>query len=562
MNSKLKSLFLLCILTINLEILYSQNPSINSPEYKILTPFEQINGSKSEAGRKEYLALAKYKNEYALLFENVVINDYSIKVDKYDTKNTVLEIKFYNPKKIGSTSYSCNDIIQLTPCEFQPESNSKGFLISFCLPNELAYDLKNSLLSEIKIIEISGNSKLTTPHGPSSSQKNYFQKYSSKITSKKGTYINVDKYKAKPIPLYSLILKNKEELKKSLGSPINQSISKHSFAEYRNDTVLHYNVPNGKYEITFKHNLSYRVTFYPSENIAGSSSYYLDKYFNNGYPFELKNCNCGDYTVKTGSSSSGNLSYDKSLNHYFKDEKVHVLKIKTEGRTIKYAEALVYKDESLLTITKSKEEIFIENIPDTIFSTKAVCELNNWKYDESMFKKIRKQFPETVSNLSLNYSCKEKECAGNVELIIKWISNNGGSSMQVTYDENQENSSCISKQLAGQLKRSLLNNRRPKIYDHYINCNDTLTAKINETTITVLKYQSNIKFENNTINDDLKTFISDNDRNLRIKDNNLTELKVIEMLFDNTNYKIGIIKLSEKELNMFDLKKMKKKYIY
>jgi hypothetical protein len=544
---------------IKVDFAFGQSPTIQSDEYKILTQFEQINGSKDVNGAKEFMALASYNDHYAILMENVVINDYSTKVQYYDKEETSMVLQFLYQKKQGNTSVSYWDKILLKPCDIQPKSNTKGFLMAFELSNEYAFDIKGKTLSSITLIEESGNSKLNTPHGPSTYTEGFFIRNESKIISKQGTFIDLENYKANKIPLYSLLLQKKQDIIKHMGAPNNKSISEHPFAEYRNDSVYNYENNIGYYEISFKGDISYYITFLPKIKIAGTDSYFLKKYLNDKYPFDIENKFPQDYTVKQGSSSSGD-SYENSLMYYFKDDIVHKIALISKGRFVEKAEVYVYKDENLLTSTKSQKELFKEKIDETVFSTKEVCKENGWDYNQSMFNKIRKQFPEIVQNENWSFACTDKTCSGNLQLIINWISKNGSSSMKVFPIEN--GTSCISSQLAYYLTNSLSSSNRPKIYGEYVNCSDTLYGKIIESNISVFKSASSLKFNNPTIDKNIKDYVLNNIQKLKLNEDCVFELRILDLEFESTVYKIGLIKISQKELNKLELAKMRKDYIY
>lgn len=543
---------------VKVDFVFGQNPIIQSDEYKVLTQFEQINGSKDVNGAKEFMALATYKDHYAILMENVVINDYSTKVKNYEKEETSMELRFYYHKKHGNTSVSYSDKILLKPCDIQPKSNTNGFLIAFELSNEYAFDIKGKNLSGITLIEESGNSKMTTPHGPSTNTKDFFIRHESKIISKQGSFVDLNKYKTNKIALYSLLLQNKQDILKKMGAPNKKSISEHPLSVYRNDSVYHYENNIGLYEISFKGDISYYITFFPKIKIAGTDSYFLKKYLNDKYPFELENKSYQDYTVKQGSSSSRS----NSLMYYFKNDIVHKIALSTKDRFVEKAEAYVYEDANLLVATKSQKELFKEKIDETVFSTMDVCRENGWDYNQSMFAKIRKQFLEMVQKENWSYACTDKTCFGDVKLIVNWISKNGGSSMKVSPVEIENETSYISTQLAYKLKNILSNNNRPTIYGEYVNCNDTLYAKILETNCTVFKSASNIKFDNPSMDKNIKDYVLNNAQKLRLKDNCVFELKILDLEFEKNVYKIGLIKLSQKELSKLELAKMKKKYIY
>jgi hypothetical protein len=247
--------------------------------------------------------------------------------------------------------------------------------------------------------------------------------------------------------------------------------------------------------------------------------------------------------------------------YYFKDDIVHKIGLSTKGRFVEKAEAYVYKDEKLLTTTKSEKELFKERIDETVFSPKEVCRENDWEYNQSMFAKFRKQFPEMVQKVNWSYSCADKNCSGNVELIITWISKNGSSSMKIFPIENTNESSSLSIQLANKLKSLISNSNRPKIYGEYVNCNDTLFAKILESNISIFKNPSAIKF-NTAIDEKTKDYILDNAQKIRLSDNNIYELKILTMDFDGAEYNIGLVKTSQKQLNMIEIAKAKKKYTF
>jgi hypothetical protein len=244
---------------LKIDFVLCQNLTIQSDEYKVLTQFEQVNGSKSTDGAKEFIALSSYGDHYAILMENIVINDYSEKVQVYEIDETSLELQFFNVKKEGNSSYSCSDKILLKPCNIQPNSNTKGFLIAFELSKEYAFDIKGKTLSNIKLIEKSDNSKMTTPHGPTTETKDFFIRHQSKITSKKGSFVDLERYKTDKIPLYSLLHQVKRDIINSMGAPSKKNISKHSLAKYRNDSVYHYENIIGNYEISFKGDISYYI---------------------------------------------------------------------------------------------------------------------------------------------------------------------------------------------------------------------------------------------------------------------------------------------------------------
>lgn len=316
---KLKTI-LLSLLTFTCLYSFSQNPTIEGTDFKLLSPFVKFNKSETNL---LYMALAKTSDGYVMLLENV-LKDYSETL--LDTSGLSLTLSPYKKMKHSSSKYGWRERDEFTimPYKVQPKSNTKGSLIAMFLSNEHAYDLKGTYLYTIEFTKRVLDSKYgvdQSTFGFKVKPESFFVKYSSKISSKQGSYENIENYKIKKIVLYSLMSKSIKQIEEKIGAPSEGVIFDGYYPGNDGDSLYTFKTDDGIYEFWVDTSgVSSTIAFTPSKKFKNASKTYITF----GYPFELDNCNCGKSTVKK-SSERVTVSYENKTQHWidFKEENNH-----------------------------------------------------------------------------------------------------------------------------------------------------------------------------------------------------------------------------------------------
>lgn len=311
---------------------YTQQLVVKDPTYTLLTPFVPMSGDKANVFQIALGQVKTDKNNYVLLLENH-INDFSL--DIIDTTHLVdILMKAYTVKSRNGSTWM--EEIRLTLPVFKKSvpSNSKGILIALSLTGTDAYDLKGQMIGDFVIHEIDNSGKYRSETKSQVSikdpAKKFFITYSSKITTSKGSFDDISKFKTNKIVFYSLFSKNMNLVNEKLGTPIK--------SEQENATTINsYETPLGHYNIEFKDNRSTRIEFVPKIKIK-----YIGKLFIlESYPLEITGCNCGEFSSKETSGSFGDKQ-EYGIIYTFKDKSAHRISFKSDG--VKYLEKVVAED--------------------------------------------------------------------------------------------------------------------------------------------------------------------------------------------------------------------------
>jgi len=304
---------------------------ITSSNYTALTKFQTVNSSKDE---KYNLSLAKLSTtgKHILLLEHVIV-DYSKNL--MDTAGISIQLDVYKEIKRGTNTWAEMDKVFLFPTANQPATNSTGRVFSFDLPDTLLYDIKNQKIWEFTLINKDTKSKYNTTVksqiGLSDIGKNFFITNNSTINLKntKGSFDDISTYKTKLIPLYSLFRKDSTYLSKNLGTSNETSSAGNLLKKI-------YITNEGKYVITFQDNLASEIEMFPTKKYKYIGQLFIiDK-----MPFEITNCNCGEYSTKA-TRSSGNNTTDGIINT-FKDKTQHRILFSNKGRFLEKVTVEVY----------------------------------------------------------------------------------------------------------------------------------------------------------------------------------------------------------------------------
>lgn len=280
-----------------------------SSNYKLITGFEQINNGQLN---QYYVALSKIQNEYFLMLKNT-IKDFSYKL--IDTNGLKMTLRTVKIKKKSEASWTEIDNILLDK-RMNPVCLKNEIIIPFVLPDSLAFDLKNQKISEI-ILEHRNSSNVIPA---SKNFSNFFVVNNSKINATSGSFAAIDKYNRKAIPFHSLLLKSEKEIQSKIGLNDTFEVVKSGVSTNIGDTIKGYKTESGNYNIFYKAGHSYEIHFQPSERFKYSISYLFDD-----FPFEIENCNCGEYLTKTDSGD---------LIHVFSDKPPHRFSIIPNGRFV------------------------------------------------------------------------------------------------------------------------------------------------------------------------------------------------------------------------------------
>jgi hypothetical protein len=305
---------------------------ITSTNFTALTKFQTINNSKDE---KFNLCLAKdnSRNKYILLIEHQIF-DYS--KDLMDTSGFSIQLEVYQTIKRGSSSWAETDKVFLYPAAEQPTTNSKGRVFAFGISDTLLYDIKKQRIWQLTLINTDTKSQYHSVSkvqiGLSDLGKNFFITNCSLLNlgNIKGSFDDVSKYKTKLIPLYSLFRKDTIYINKIIGKATETKI-------IGNNSIRNiYITDEGKYIITFQDNLASEIEMFPKKRFK-----YIGKLFIiDKVPFELINCNCGEYSTKE-TGSSGDKSTDGIINT-FVDKTQQRIEFSQKGRYLEKVRVEIY----------------------------------------------------------------------------------------------------------------------------------------------------------------------------------------------------------------------------
>jgi len=305
---------------------------ITSKNFTALTKFVTANNSKDE---KYSFCIAKdnSRNKYIFIIEHQ-ISDFS--KDLMDTAGFSIQLETYQSIKRGAKSWAEIDKIFLFPAVEQPLTNSKGRTFGFEISDTLLYDIKKQKIWQLTLINTDTKSKYHSISkvqvGLSEIGKNFFINNCSIINlgNNKGSFDDISKYKTKLIPLYSLFRKDTVYITKILGKIIETKIIQN------NKFTNTYLTNEGKYIITFQDNLVNEIEMYPNKKIKYVGALFIiDK-----IPFELTNCNCGEYSTKETSSSGENSTI--GLINTFVDKTQHKIEFCQKGRFLEKVTVEIY----------------------------------------------------------------------------------------------------------------------------------------------------------------------------------------------------------------------------
>lgn len=324
---KLSSLFLLLASSF---VIQAQT-TITSKNFSTVAKFQNVTSNKEE---KYNLALAKNSSTgtYALLVEHT-ISDFSKNL--MDTAGLSIKLEVYKEIKRGAKTWAETDMVSLLPTATQPTTNSKGRVYAFNLPDILLNDIKNQKIWQFTLVNENPKSEY---HAVSEKQigftdqgKNFFLTNSALLVpkSKQGSFADMTAYKTKLIPLYSLFRKDISTVDKVLGKPIETNTQNNFFKNT-------YVTAEGKYVIRFKENLTDEIELFPTKKFKYIGPLFLiDK-----FPFELTNCNCGEYTSKE-TSGSGKYISDGLINT-FRDKTQHKIEFSKKDRYLEKVIVRIY----------------------------------------------------------------------------------------------------------------------------------------------------------------------------------------------------------------------------
>jgi hypothetical protein len=288
--------------------LFSQT-KITDKNFTQLTPFVAINKDKANMSA---IALGKVneagKTKYCLLMENT----YDYGVTPIDTTGLTVTLETYFSRKTPKLSWCEDQETALRPSGLQPTSNTKGKVVSLYLPDSTACDLKNQILSSIKIENETYKNKMRSASSEKffslpAPAKSFFITNSAKITAAKGSFDDISKFKVNKIPLYSLMLKKEAQVEARFGKPV-------SLKDTYNDQVIKtYTSEHGRYEIIYKKDSTVKeINMYPKYRFK----YIGPLFVINKVPYELTGCNCGDARVEEG---------HETIYYHFKDKRKHAI---------------------------------------------------------------------------------------------------------------------------------------------------------------------------------------------------------------------------------------------
>jgi len=305
---------------------------ITSKNFTALTKFVTTNNSKDE---KYSFCIAKdnSRNKYVFIIEHQ-LSDFS--KDLMDTVGFSIQLEIYQIIKRGAKSWSEIDKIFLFPTIEQPLTNSKGRTFGFEISDTLLYDIKKQRIWQLTLINADTKSKYHSVSkeqiGLSDIGKNFFINNCTLINlgNVKGSFDDISKYKTKLIPLYSLFRKDTVFISKVLGKFIETKMVQN------NKFINTYITVEGKYIITFQDNLVSEIEMYPKKKIKYIGQLFLiDK-----IPFELTNCNCGEYSTKeTGSSGENSTT---GIINTFVDKTQHKIEFCQKGRFLEKVTVEIY----------------------------------------------------------------------------------------------------------------------------------------------------------------------------------------------------------------------------
>jgi len=293
---------------------FSQTSKVQEEGYILLTDFVRANTSTENIYK---IALAKKDNAYFFLIENE-ITMYDLKL--IDTVGLSVTLQIYTVKKNAESTWMEEDKIDLTSPQETIESGKYQRIVAFHLADSIAHDLKNQLLGEITF----ANDLSSAEWGYNATKlsfravepaKSYFVKYSSKITTSHGSFTDVKKFITDKIPFYSLMEKDNLFIDSKIGDPTS---SKSSSKNITNT----YETVHAFYTIQFIDGKSSKIELIPKYNFK----YTARQFVYDRYPIEIDNCNCGEYTTRSGSGIITNTFSDKSK---------HYIHFKQGGRFLK-----------------------------------------------------------------------------------------------------------------------------------------------------------------------------------------------------------------------------------
>lgn len=311
---------------------YTQQLVVKDPSYTLLTPFVALSGDRANVFQIALGQIKTDKNNYVLLLENH-INDFSL--DVIDTTHLVdILMKVYTVRSRNGSTWMEEIRLTLPVFDRSVASNSKGILIGFSLTGTDAFDLKGQTIGDFVVHEIDNSGKYRSETKSQVSIKDpgkkFFITYASKITTNKGSFDDISRFKTNKIAFYSLFSKSLSSISQKLGTPTK--------SEQRNATTFNsYETPLGYYNFEFKDDRSTRIEFVPKIRIK-----FIGKLFIiDSYPLEITGCNCGEFTSKETSGSSGDKQ-EYGVIYTFRDKSAHRISFKSDG--VKYLEKVVVEE--------------------------------------------------------------------------------------------------------------------------------------------------------------------------------------------------------------------------
>lgn len=329
----MKKTVLLFLFVIGLNALNAQTV-ITTPGIVTLVKFQPIT---TYEGQKYSMAITKdtKNNKYSLIIEHT-ITDFSKHL--MDTVGLSMQLRIYKNIVRGSANIPERDKIKLQRAPNQPKTNTKGIVYAFAISDTLLNDIKKQKIGEMTLINSWSSTGSTSESIATSKAGTDFFIINAPLINTgttKGSFNEITAYKAKPITLYSLFLKDQDQINKILGQPVKSSSKKY--------LVNTYQTQEGKYEIIFDEQKAKYITLYPVKKFKYTEELLvIDK-----IPFELTGCNCGEFsTAKTSSSGPKDDGYT-GIVFSFKDKtnKDQVIRIFQNGRFVEKAEVCFWHND-------------------------------------------------------------------------------------------------------------------------------------------------------------------------------------------------------------------------
>jgi hypothetical protein len=306
---------------------------ITTPGITTLVKFQPIS---SYEGQKYSMAIAKdiKTKKYSVLIEHT-ITDFSKSM--MDTIGLSMQLTVYKSIVRGAVTSSERDKMLLQPAVVQPKTNTKGTVYAFAISDTLLNDIKKQKIWDITLINRrSPTSSSSEGIATSKTGDVFFITNASLINTgtTKGSFDAVAVYKTKPIVLYSMFLKDPDQISKVLGQPTKSTSEKY--------LVNTYQTLEGKYVIVFEDQKATWITLYPTKKFKYTDELLvIDK-----VPFELTGCNCGEFSTGKIGSNSPKDDGTVGISFSFKDKtkKDQVIRIFQKGRFVEKVEVCYWRN--------------------------------------------------------------------------------------------------------------------------------------------------------------------------------------------------------------------------